>query len=201
MPESRNLWQYPSTTASTGIILLLWQYITFFRAYLDTILKAFKCYSWFLLSLLNFIIPMGFGAQSRNGTIPCGQINDQFEHCFFVFFYERRKSCTQNASQLRIFQVFLTVNSGYFLLSLMPFLIFHFINVPLIQFKSWNGTIPCGQINDKFEHCFLFSFMREENRIRRIGVSNEWATKSPQIQSPRFLKSLWGVFLLGQYTP
>ena len=129
MPESRNLWQYPSTTASTGIILLLWQYITFFRAYLDTILKAFKCYSWFLLSLLNFIVPMGFGAQSRNGTIPCGQINDQFEHCFFVFFYERRKSCTQNASQLRIFQVFLTVNSGHFLLSLMPFLNFHFIFV------------------------------------------------------------------------
>ena len=39
LPESRNLWHYPSTTASTGR-LFKWQYIAFFRAYLDTILKA-----------------------------------------------------------------------------------------------------------------------------------------------------------------
>ena len=39
LPESRNLWQYPSTTATTGITFKL-QYIAFFRAYLDTFLKT-----------------------------------------------------------------------------------------------------------------------------------------------------------------
>ena len=34
-----NLWQYPSTTATTGITFKL-QYIAFFRAYLDTFLKT-----------------------------------------------------------------------------------------------------------------------------------------------------------------
>ena len=106
---------------------------------------------YFLLSLMpflnfHFINVLSIQFESWNGTIPCGQINDQFEHCFFVFFYERRKSCTQNASQLRIFQVFLTVNSGYFLLSLMPFLNFHFINVLSIRFKL-------------FYFYFLFSFV------------------------------------------
>ena len=32
-----------------------------------------------------------------------------------------------------------------------------------------------GQINDKFEHCFfLFSFMKEENRVRRMPLNWEY---------------------------
>ena len=48
--ESWNLRKYPSTTAITGITLK-WQYIAFFRAYLDTILKALNeiCKKFYLI--------------------------------------------------------------------------------------------------------------------------------------------------------
>ena len=47
LPESRNLRKFPSTTAVALLVqeyLFKWQYIAFFRAYLDTILKAL--YLW-----------------------------------------------------------------------------------------------------------------------------------------------------------
>ena len=76
-----------------------------------------KCYSWFLPSLLNFIVPMGFAAQSWNGTIPCGQINDKFEHCFSFSFRKEENRVRRMPLNWEYFKFFWPWTPDIFLLS------------------------------------------------------------------------------------